>query len=170
MRTRPCRARLLLLAVVLAWDTARIPPEGRVATDRRPAVAGQALHLISHTTDDSLEKLAGQLPELAKLGINCLILEVDYGFEFQSHPELRQGDRQITRAVQPLRGRLPAKRHRACPAVSMPWSPVLAEETQCRFCEVFGARPDARVVPENKGIYCREWDPMNPKTNEIVFR
>jgi hypothetical protein len=22
----------------------------------------------------------------------------------------------------------------------------------------------------NKGIYCREWDPLNPKVNEIVFR
>jgi hypothetical protein len=25
------------------------------------------------------------------------------------------------------------------------------------------------AFPENEGIYCREWDPMNPKTNEIVF-
>src|SRR4029077_13339605 len=25
------------------------------------------------------------------------------------------------------------------------------------------------AFPENKGLYCREWDPMNPKTNEIVF-
>ena len=25
------------------------------------------------------------------------------------------------------------------------------------------------AFPNNKGIYCREWDPMNPKTNEIVF-
>jgi hypothetical protein len=25
------------------------------------------------------------------------------------------------------------------------------------------------AFPNNEGIYCREWDPMNPKTNEIVF-
>jgi hypothetical protein len=25
------------------------------------------------------------------------------------------------------------------------------------------------AFPNNKGIYCREWDPMNPKTNRIVF-
>jgi hypothetical protein len=25
------------------------------------------------------------------------------------------------------------------------------------------------AFPDNQGIYCREWDPMNPKTNEIVF-
>ena len=45
-----------------------------------------------------LNRLAKQLPQLAKMGINCLILEVNYGFEFESHPELRQGERQITKA------------------------------------------------------------------------
>lgn len=25
------------------------------------------------------------------------------------------------------------------------------------------------AFPDNKKIYCREWDPLNPKTNEIVF-
>jgi hypothetical protein len=25
------------------------------------------------------------------------------------------------------------------------------------------------AFPNNKGIYCREWDPMNPRTNKIVF-
>jgi hypothetical protein len=26
------------------------------------------------------------------------------------------------------------------------------------------------AFPENKGIYCREWDPLNPKVNEVVFK
>ena len=25
------------------------------------------------------------------------------------------------------------------------------------------------AFPNNQGLYCREWDPMNPKTNQIVF-
>ena len=28
----------------------------------------------------------------------------------------------------------------------------------------------AGAFPQNKGIYCREWDPLNPKVNEIVFK
>src|SRR6187399_3189328 len=58
----------------------------------------RALHVISYTNDSALDRFAEQLPQLAKLGINCLILEVNYSFEFQSHPELRAGDRQITKA------------------------------------------------------------------------
>src|SRR5262249_32210230 len=26
------------------------------------------------------------------------------------------------------------------------------------------------AFPKNKGIYCREWDPLNPKVNAIVFK
>src|SRR5215510_5812016 len=56
------------------------------------------VHLLNYNNDADLERLAGDLPKLAEMGINFVILEVDYHFEFQSHPELRQGDRQITNA------------------------------------------------------------------------
>jgi hypothetical protein len=56
-----------------------------------------ALHLINQGSDERLQQLERQLPELAKLGINCLILEMNYSFNFQSHPELRQGGRPITK-------------------------------------------------------------------------
>src|SRR5690242_1679867 len=46
------------------------------------------LHLIVVRSDKDLDILAGQLPKLARLGVNVLILEVDYNFHFQSHPEL----------------------------------------------------------------------------------
>src|SRR5437588_9549450 len=58
----------------------------------------RAVHLNNYETDKRLDGLAEQLPQLAKLGVNCLILEVDYGFCFQSHPELRRGDKSITKA------------------------------------------------------------------------
>src|SRR5690349_3614501 len=58
----------------------------------------RALHLNNVGSDKKLEVLAQQLPQLAKLGINCIILEVNYGFSFQSHPEMREGEGPITRA------------------------------------------------------------------------
>ena len=58
-----------------------------------------ALHLINVGSDGKLDRLAAQLPQLSKLKINCLILEVDYAFNFQSHPDLRQGEKPITRAA-----------------------------------------------------------------------
>ncbi len=43
----------------------------------------RALHLLHYQSDAALEELAGQIPVLADMGINVLILEVNYGFEYQ---------------------------------------------------------------------------------------
>src|SRR6476646_2334930 len=56
-----------------------------------------AIHLINYGSDANLQRLAEQLPQLRKLGINCIILEVNYSFDFQSHPELRQTERPISK-------------------------------------------------------------------------
>ena len=47
---------------------------------------------IRHTS----ETLAGQIPELARMGLNVLILQVDYHFRFQTRPRLRDGSSPIT--------------------------------------------------------------------------
>jgi hypothetical protein len=57
----------------------------------------RALHLINYGSDEALDGLAKEIPMLAEMGINVLILEVNYGFEFKSHPELRMGRAPITR-------------------------------------------------------------------------
>ena len=144
----------------LAW--AATPP-----TAEKP---WRALHVISYTTDDDLTRLAGQLPQLATMGVNCLILEVNYGFEFQSHPELRQGNGPITKTG--------AQRFLAlCRKNGI----ELVPQFMCLGHQSWGKNTHALLrkypeldltpgaFPNNEGIYCREWDPMNPKTNEIVF-
>src|SRR4051794_5792795 len=151
-----------IAALAVTTTMAAVPP-----TAEKP---WRALHVISYTNDSALDRLAEQLPQLAKLGINCLILEVNYGFEFQSHPELRQGDRQITKVgAQRFRAKCNDNGIELVPQFQclghQSWSkntgPLLTKYPELDLTP--GAFPD------NKGIYCREWDPMNPKTNEIVF-
>ncbi len=142
--------------------TAAVPP-----TAEHP---WRALHVISYTNDTSLDRLAEQLPQLASMGINCLILEVNYGFEFQSHPELRQGERQITKAgARRFRKKCNENGIELVPQFQclghQSWSkntgPLLTKYPELDLTPA--------AFPNNKGLYCREWDPMNPKTNEIVF-
>jgi hypothetical protein len=64
----------------------------------RPEAPWVALHLLEQRTDADLAAIEGQLPALAALGVNVLVLEVDYAFEFRSHPELRIAEKVITRA------------------------------------------------------------------------
>src|SRR5689334_5943133 len=48
-----------------------------------------SMHLLNFTNDSALDVIAAELPALAERGVNVLFLEVDYSFEFKSHPELR---------------------------------------------------------------------------------
>lgn len=67
---------------------------------KRPALTGKqmwvAMHFLNYNDDQQLAGLEKEITQLAEMGVNTVILEVDYHFEFQSHPELRQGEKQIT--------------------------------------------------------------------------
>jgi glycosyl hydrolase family 20 len=130
----------------------------------------RALHVINYSNDASLDRLAEQLPQLAKMGLNCLILEVNYGFEFKSHPELRQGDRQITKAgSERFRERCKENGIELVPQFQCLGHQSWSKNTGPLLTKYPGLDLTPGAFPNNKGIYCREWDPMNPKTNEIVF-
>ena len=158
---------IFLIAILIGAENSRNAKAAVPPTAEKP---WRALHLINYRTDKKLLDLAEQLPQLAKLGINCLILEVNYGFEFQSHPELRHGHQQITMTgAQRLQAKCKGNGIELVPQFQclghQSWSkhtgPLLTKYPELDLTP--GAFPD------NKGIYCREWDPMNPKTNEIVF-
>lgn len=129
-----------------------------------------ALHLLGFTADSSLVLLEKQLPELTAAGINTLILEVDYGFEYQSHPELRSADQYITRhGAQRLVQACRRNGIRLIPQFQSFGHQSWAGTTYALLTQYpeFDLTPGA--YPGNKDIYCREWDPFNPRVNEIIF-
>jgi hypothetical protein len=166
MRTRWQLVQFLLVAIIAPCAAcamfAAVPP-----TAEKP---WYALHLINQGSDERLQQLERQLPSLAKLGINCLILEVNYSFNYQSHPELRQGKQPVTKEGA-------AQFAKACRENGI----ELVPQFQCLGHQSWAKNtgplltqyPELDLTPgafpNNQGIYCREWDPMNPKTNEIVF-
>jgi hypothetical protein len=131
----------------------------------------RGLHVISYATDRDLETLGSQVPKLAEMGLNTIILEINYNFRFESYPKLRaRGDCITPEAA----GKLVTicKKHgiRLIPQFQclghQSWKgttfPLLTQYPELDLT------PGA--FPQNKGIYCREWDPLNPKVNEIVFK
>src|SRR3954452_6694159 len=57
----------------------------------------RAVHLLDYDTDAALDALGQNVEALAKQGVNVIVLEVDYNFNFKSHPELRRGSDPISR-------------------------------------------------------------------------
>ena len=131
----------------------------------------RAVHLLDYNTDAALDALGQNLPALAQQGINVIILEVDYNFAFKSHPELRRGTDQITRAGARRFAALCRKLnirvvpefqslgHQSWKAETFPLLTVYPK---------FDLTPGA--FPNNEGLYCREWDPTNPEVWRVVFK
>jgi hypothetical protein len=141
------------------------------AEKRAPAGAPWvALHVLEYQNDADLQSLEGQLPDLAARGVNVLVLEVDYAFEFRSHPELRLTEKVITRAGA-RRLVEAARRHgiRVVPQFQSFGHQSWAKTTYPLLTKypLLDLTPGA--FPGNEGIYCREWDPIDPRVYEIVF-
>ncbi len=130
----------------------------------------RAVHLLHYNTDKDLKMLAGNIPVLAEMGINKIILEVDYHFTFESHPELRQTDSTITvEGAQYLTNVCKENSIDIIPLFQCVGHQSWAGDTW-KLLEVypeFDLTPNA--FPNNEGIYCREWDVTNPKVLETVL-
>jgi len=154
---------ILLLVGACGRSAARYPALS-------PAGSWRAFHCLNYNTDSDLVELAGEIPALVDRGINTLILEVDYHFQFRSHPELRQGEEQITRAGARRFTRLCRQYGiRLIPEFQCVGHQSWAEDTFTLLTVYpeFDLTPGE--FPGNEGLYCREWDVLNPAINEIIF-
>lgn len=144
-----------------------------VPVQKEPAeTIGQwrAVHLLDYDTDEKLNELGENIPLLARLGIDVIILEVDYNFDYKSHPELRRGEKPVTEKASHAFAAT-CRKHgiRLIPQFQCLGHQSWEEKTFPLLIEYpeFDTTPGA--YPENKDIYCREWDPLNPRINPIIF-
>jgi hypothetical protein len=130
----------------------------------------RALHVLNYNTDSDLDALGSSIPALADMGLNVLVLEVDYHFAFEKHPELRTPNSIITREGARKFAAL-CRRHniRLIPQFQCLGHQSWAKETFPLLIKYpqFDLTPGA--FPNNEGLYCREWDPTNPDLNPIIF-
>lgn len=128
----------------------------------------RGVHLSAHS-DAQVGQLLEALPQLKAAGVNVLVLEVDYDFEFQSHPEARGGEFISAARAHELAQAARAQGIRLIPQLNclghQSWAkntgPLLQHHPE--FDETPGQFPD------NKDIYCRSWCPKNPEVNRVVF-
>ena len=155
---------LVLLALLPGCTTIREtkPPSVKISG------AWRGVHLWVDR-ESRAQELVRTLPALAAAGANTVVIEVNYSFEFQAHPELRKKDF-ITRQTA-----------HALVAAARRSGLRLIPEFNCLGHQSFGGRlePLLKVHPEfsessslslaNTNLYCLEWCPNAPGLNEIIF-
>ena len=120
--------------------------------------------------DSQAQELIQTLPALAAAGANTLVIEINYSFEFQTHPELRQ------------KNFITQKSAHALAAAARRNGIRLIPEFNCLGHQSFGDRiePLLKLHPEfsetplsmmaDTNFYCLSWCPQMPQVNEIIFR
>lgn len=133
------------------------------------ATTWRAVHLMAPSSGEVALLNRAIEQALAPLGVNVLILEVNYGYQYRSHPELRLGKALSFRDVRDVLKTCRSAGIRLIPQFNclghQSWEkttfPLLTKYPE------FDETP--HIPPDNPGIYCRSWCPLHPKVNEVVF-
>ena len=128
----------------------------------------RGVHVLM-TSQGKTEQLTREVGELAKLGINVIIAEINYGYEYNSHPQLQGKNPSKKTQIKKLVAECRKHNVRLIPQFQclghQSWRtkvfPLLAKYPQ--FDETLGQHSD------NEQIYCRSWCPLHPQVNRIVF-
>ncbi len=139
-----------------------------MAPERKLPVQFLGLHVLLEGDADA-GALIGQIPELAAAGVNLLIAQVDYHFEYDSHPELRSHDLVTKAAAKQLAGTCREYGIRLIPEFMSLGHQSWASETFLLLTKYPEFDETPGHYPLNWGIYCRSWCPSNPEVNKIIF-
>ncbi|WP_130275439.1 family 20 glycosylhydrolase [Cecembia calidifontis] len=114
--------------------------------------------------------------ELGPRKINTLVLRVDYNYQFESHPELRDEDALSKRDVKKLVAA--ARQHgiKIIPQINLLGHQSWANSTgnllkvYPEFDETPHVKmPDVYQLPNPDGLYCKSYCPLHPDVHRVVF-
>jgi hypothetical protein len=174
MVQRSPKIAMIALAAAVALVLASCAPKPVTAplTPPRPLVLG--LHAICETDADA-RVLTGEVSALAKRGVNLLICEVDYWYDYASHPELRMENPIKKETVKALVAACRANRIRLVPEFQSLGHQSWDEKTFPLLVKYPQLDETPNKYPGNKGtdpwgteFYCRSWCPLHPDLQPII--
>jgi hypothetical protein len=172
MNRRARQTVSFLLTLALVGASCAPKPAAIVPAAKRPLVLG--MHAIVETDADA-RILAGEVPALAARGVNLLIAEVDYAFEYVSHPELRTENPVKKETVKMLLAACRARGIRLVPQFQSLGHQSWEEKTSPLLVKYPHLDETPNKYPGNKGqdpwgteFYCRSWCPLHPDLSPII--
>ncbi|MGB8644910.1 MAG: family 20 glycosylhydrolase [Anaerolineae bacterium] len=128
----------------------------------------RGVHVLTPNAQ-AAEAAIAQAPALAALGVNLLIVELDYFYAYTSHPELSEPNpvtheqaRRLVRSCQEHGIRL-------IPQFNCLGHQSWAEQTYALLRQYPEFDETPGQYPNNAGIYCRSWCPRQEALLPIVF-
>jgi hypothetical protein len=130
----------------------------------------QGLHVLGPWRHNDVELCERFIREaLPKEGINTLVMELDYGFQFRSHPELAQSGAMDRDDVRRLAKACRDAGVKLIPELNCLGHQSWAKNTGTLLLKYPQFDETPQLSPDNPGIYCRSWCPLAPGLHEVVF-
>jgi len=157
---------LLALASALLIQSACAPQKPAFVPEARE-VKWIGFHALVENNKDA-RALLTEIPYLAERGVNLLFAEMDYNYEYASHPELRGPDPISRETVKKMVALCRGLGIRLVPEFQSFGHQSWAEKTFALLTKYpqFDETPGQH--PGNKDIYCRSWCPLHPDLHPII--
>ena len=114
--------------------------------------------------------------ELAPKGINVLVLRVDYNYQYQTFPQLRDSIALSKADVKKMVDACAKNKIRIVPQINLLGHQSWAEKTTglLRKFPEFDETPHVKmpekyVWPNEDGLYCKSYCPLHPDVHKVVF-
>jgi hypothetical protein len=174
MRSTQVMAVIGLVAVAVVGPSDLNVADGQETSASKPAASTEAqwrgVHMMSPGRQGVPLLKRAITEKLAPMGVNALIIEVNYGFEYKSHPELNGGGNALR--VEDARDLAETcRKHgiRLIPMLNCLGHQSWAQTTAALLAKHPELDESPDIPKDNKGIYCRSWCPVHPDVNKIVF-
>jgi hypothetical protein len=146
------------------------------AESARPVLPVQGL-CISAPNGAQIERFVRFIQtELAPRGVNTLILRVDFNYQYQSHPELRDGNALSTGQVKELVRAAREQQIRIIPQINLLGHQSWANRTgnllrvYPEFDETpWVQMPEKYAWPNPDRLYCKSYCPLHPDVHRVVW-
>ncbi len=166
--------RYLLTLLLLFAGNIIFPQTPDVSPDNIMPVRG---FCIAAPSPDNLERFIKFISEeLAPRKVNTLILMVDYNYEYESHPELRNPSALSKKEIKKLVEVCRKNNIRIIPQVNLLGHQSWAEnvgnllKAYPEFDETpLVTFPEKYVWPNSDGLYCKSYCPLHPDVHKVVF-
>ena len=158
---RSIQSPLVLICALVAGGAAR--------SATTPLLPVRGLHLAAPKPADLPLCLRFIREALPKEGVNVLVMEFDYRYQFKSHPEVVDADALSKSDVQAIATATRESGVRLIPLINLLGHQSWARQTfgLLRSHPEFDETPGK--YPNNQGTYCRSYCPLHPDLHKVVF-
>lgn len=169
------KTHLLIILIILA-TVAGVHAQQPVvpAADEDLPVRGFCIAAPLPSGVDAFSKFISE--ELAPRKINVLILRVDFNYEYETHPEMRDSAALSKTDVKRLVDVCKQNKIRVIPQINLLGHQSWAETTYAllRVYPQFDETPHIKMPekyewPNPDGLYCRSYCPLHPDVHKVVF-